>query len=71
MNLPSADELRARLKQRLGDARIAWGTLTDNQRLTDAGREQRLTGRIQARYAISCAEANRQAKRFMDKYNKF
>jgi uncharacterized protein YjbJ (UPF0337 family) len=66
--LPSSTELKGRWKQRIGAARIAWGRLTEDELLKIEGHEQKLSGLIQQRYAITRDEALRQVKAFFSKH---
>jgi uncharacterized protein YjbJ (UPF0337 family) len=66
--LPSSTELKGRWKQRIGAARIAWGKLTEDELLKVEGHEQKLSGLIQQRYAITRDEALRQVKAFFYKH---
>ena len=66
--LPSATELRGIWKQRIGAARIAWGRLTEDELLQIEGHEQKLSGLIQQRYAITRAEAVKQVKAFFSRH---
>lgn len=65
MSLPSADELKGKWKQQVGAAKIAWGKLTEDELLESEGREEKLTGLIQERYAITRDEADKQVKSFI------
>lgn len=67
MRLLSADEIKGRWKQRLGAAKIVWGRLTEDEWLALEGREQRLVGLAQERYAITCADADRAARSWLEK----
>ena len=62
--VPSVDELKGKWKQQVGAAKIMWGKLTDDELLKLEGQEDRLTGLVQERYAISRDEADRQVKSF-------
>lgn len=66
-SFPSADEVKAKWKQQVGNAKIIWGKLTEDELLKIEGHTERLTGLVQERYAISRAEAERQVKDFWDK----
>lgn len=67
MGLPSADELKGQWKQQVGAAKLAWGKLTEDELLQAEGREERLAGLIQERYAITRDEAEKQVKDFLGK----
>ena len=65
---PSSTELKGRWKQHIGAAKVAWGKLTEDELLTIEGHEQKLSGLIQQRYAITRDEARRQVKAFFSKH---
>ena len=67
MSLPSVDEIKGKWKQHVGAAKIAWGKLTEDEFLQLEGQEQKLTGLVQERYAITRDEADKQVKAFFDK----
>jgi uncharacterized protein YjbJ (UPF0337 family) len=66
--LPSSTELKGRWKQRIGAAKIAWGKLTEDELMQIEGHQQKLSGLIQQRYAISREEAVKQVKAFFSKH---
>jgi uncharacterized protein YjbJ (UPF0337 family) len=68
MNLPSVDELKGQWKQQVGNAKIAWGKLTEDELLKLEGHEQKLAGLVQERYAITRDEADKQVKAFFEKF---
>ncbi|HQS03942.1 MAG: general stress protein CsbD [Halothiobacillus sp. 24-54-40] len=63
------DQLKGQWKQQVGEAKIAWGKLTEDEFLQLEGQQDKLTGLIQERYAISRDEAHKQVQEFMDKHN--
>jgi uncharacterized protein YjbJ (UPF0337 family) len=63
----SVDEIKGKWKQQVGAAKIAWGKLTDDEILQTEGHEQKLTGLVQERYAITRDEAEKQVKDFVKK----
>jgi uncharacterized protein YjbJ (UPF0337 family) len=65
--MPSVDEMKGKWKQHVGAAKIAWGKLTEDELLKFEGRQDKLAGAIQERYAISREEADRQVKDFFAK----
>ena len=67
-SMPSADEIKGKWKQQVGAAKIAWGKLTDDELLKIEGHEQKLTGLVQERYAITRDEADKQVKGFFDQH---
>ncbi|WP_336367187.1 CsbD family protein [Marinobacter sp. C2H3] len=68
MHTPSVDELKGKWKERVGAVKVAWGKLTEDEILASEGREEKLAGLIQQRYAITRDEAKKQVKAFMDKH---
>lgn len=68
MSLPSTDELKGKWKQQVGAAKIAWGKLTEDELLQSEGREEKLAGLVQERYAITRDEADKQVKDFVKKF---
>lgn len=69
MSLPSGDELKGKWKQQVGEAKIAWGKLTEDELLQSEGQEQKLVGLLQERYAITRDEADQKVKSFLKKFN--
>ncbi len=67
MGLPTADEMKGKWKQHVGAAKIAWGKLTDDELLKVEGREEKLVGLVQERYAITVEEAQKQVNKFFEK----
>jgi uncharacterized protein YjbJ (UPF0337 family) len=65
--LPSADEIKGKWKQHVGDVKVAWGKLTDDEILESEGHNQKLAGLVQERYAITREEAEKQVNGFLDK----
>ncbi len=68
MSMPSTDEIKGKWKQQIGAAKIAWGKLTEDELLESEGHEQKLTGLVQERYAVTRDEADRQIKSFFEKH---
>lgn len=66
MNMPSSDEIKGKWKQQMGAAKIAWGKLTDDELLQAEGHQQKLTGLVQERYAITRDEAEQQVTKFFE-----
>ena len=56
------DQIEGKWKQFTGSARERWGKLTDDDWQRVAGKKDQLIGRIQERYRIAKAEAERQAE---------
>jgi len=67
MSLPGKDEMQGKWKQQVGAAKIAWGKLTEDELLKLEGHQQKLTGLVQERYAITRDEAEKQVRNFFDK----
>jgi uncharacterized protein YjbJ (UPF0337 family) len=55
------DEIAGKWKEMSGRAREKWGKLTDDDWQTVQGKKDQLVGRIQQRYGIAKAEAEKQA----------
>ena len=55
------DRIEGKWKQFLGSGRERWSKLTDDDWQTIAGKKDQLVGRIQERYGITKAEAEKQA----------
>ncbi len=67
MNMPSVNQVKGAWKQHVGAAKIAWGKLTEDELLKLEGHQQKLTGLVQERYAITRDEADKQVKNFFEK----
>ena len=67
-SIPATDQLFGKWRQQIGAARIAWDKLTEDELLKSEGREQKLAGLVQQRYAVTRDEADRQIKSFFQKY---
>ncbi|MEQ8861657.1 MAG: CsbD family protein [Pseudomonadales bacterium] len=67
--VPSVDEIKGKWKQHVGAAKLAWGKLTEDELLKAEGRQDKLAGAIEERYAITRDEADRQVKRFFETLN--
>lgn len=68
MSMPSVEQVKGVWKQQVGAAKAAWGKLTDDELLKLEGHEQKLTGLIQERYAITRDAAEKQVKDFFNKH---
>jgi len=66
-SFPNMDQLKAKWKQQVGNAKIAWGKLTEDELLESEGHVERLAGLVQERYAISRIDAQRQVHAFLQK----
>ncbi len=67
MSMFSADEMKGKWKQQVGKAKLAWGKLTEDELLAAEGRQEKLAGLVQERYAITREEAEKQVKEFFSK----
>jgi uncharacterized protein YjbJ (UPF0337 family) len=67
MNSPIAEQVKGKWKQHVGDAKILWGKLTEDELLKSEGHEQKLAGLVQERYGLSVQEARRQVNAFLEK----
>jgi uncharacterized protein YjbJ (UPF0337 family) len=65
--MTSIDEMKGKWKQHVGAAKVAWGELTEDELLKAEGRQDKLVGLVQERYAITRDEADKQVKRFFQK----
>lgn len=59
------DQVEGKWKQLTGSARAKWGKLTDDDLDVVEGNRQKLAGKIQERYGIEKAEAERQIDEWM------
>jgi uncharacterized protein YjbJ (UPF0337 family) len=55
------DQIEGKWMWFMGSARERWGKLTNNDWETIAGKKDQLIGRIQERYGVARAEAEKQA----------
>jgi uncharacterized protein YjbJ (UPF0337 family) len=55
------DQIEGKWKQFTGSARERWGKLTDDDMQTLTGQKDHLVGKIQERYGIAKADAEKQA----------
>ena len=55
------DQIEGKWKRFTGSARERWANLTDNDWEAIAGKKDQLVGRIQERYGVAKAEAEKQA----------
>ena len=55
------DQIEGKWKQFTGSARERWGNLTDDDIQTLTGQKDHLVGKIQERYGVTKAEAEKQA----------
>lgn len=66
MSFFNQEEMKSRWQQQVRGARIAWTKLTEDELLESEGRQDRLIGLLQERYAVSCEEASRRVRNFME-----
>jgi len=66
----SADALAGKWKQQVGNAKILWGKLTDDELLKTEGHIQHLTGLVQERYAVTRDAAEKQVNDFFAQFKK-
>lgn len=63
MSQPSSwDKIAGNWKQLMGEARLQWGKLTDDQWQQIAGNRDKLIGKIQETYGITREAASRQVE---------
>lgn len=63
---PMADRLEGKWDQYIGQAKVTWGKLTDDEILKSEGKMQKLAGLVEQRYAITREKADAQVKKFLD-----
>jgi len=66
----NVDALAGKWKQQVGNAKILWGKLTDDELLKTEGRIQHLTGLVQERYAVTREAAEKQVQDFFVQFKK-
>ena len=64
------DQIRGNWKQLKGSARKAWGDLTDDDLDKIEGERERLVGKIQERYGVAKAEAERRVDTWVTSVDK-
>ena len=64
------DQIRGNWKQIKGSARKAWGDLTDDDLDKIEGERERLVGKIQERYGVAKAEAERRVDAWVSSVDK-
>lgn len=67
MSLFSVEETKGKWKQQVGKAKLVWGKLTEDELLASEGRQEKLAGLVQERYAVTRDEAEKQVKEFFSK----
>lgn len=68
MRTQTHEQTKGKWKQHVGEAKVAWSKLTEDEILASEGREEELTGLVQKRYAIPRDEAKKQVKKFLDRH---
>lgn len=68
MKIATVTKLKGQWKQQVGDAKIAWSKLTEDELLNIEGHAEKLVGLVQERYAIARDTAEKQVKTFFDKH---
>lgn len=68
MSFLSTFGVKSKWKQHVGDAKLAWGKLTEDELLKAEGRQEKLAGLVQERYGLARDEADRQVKEFLAKH---
>ena len=66
-SMPNMGAIKGQWMQRMGEAKAAWGKLTDDELMQAEGDAEKLTGLIQERYAINREEAESQVKALLEK----
>lgn len=66
-NSPLWNKLAGNWKQITGNVRERWGDLTDDEVMQINGEREKLAGKIQERYGITQAEANKQIDEWADR----
>ena len=57
-----------RWELQISAAKVAWNKLTETELIKSEGQEQKLSGLVKERYAVSHDEANKQVKAFLQKH---
>jgi uncharacterized protein YjbJ (UPF0337 family) len=66
-SMPNMGAIKGQWMQKMGEAKAAWGKLTDDELMQAEGDAEKLTGLIQERYAINREEAESQVKAVLEK----
>lgn len=61
----AAEKWKAEWQQQVGNAKVLWGKLTDDEILKTEGRADKLAGLVRERYALSQEAADAQVKKFL------
>jgi uncharacterized protein YjbJ (UPF0337 family) len=64
---PIWNQIQGNWKQLTGQAKTQWGKLTDDDLMQVNGNREQLAGKIQQRYGVTQAEANRQIDEWANK----
>jgi uncharacterized protein YjbJ (UPF0337 family) len=65
----NSDKVKGLWDEKIGDAKITWGKLTDNELKQTEGHFQKLSGLVQQRYGVAKEEAARQVNNFLEKHH--
>ncbi|MCK1789053.1 CsbD family protein [Pseudomonas violetae] len=65
MSMTSRDVFKGKWKQQVGAAKVAWGTLTEDELLQSEDHQQKLAGLLQDHYDIAREEAEKQVNDFI------
>lgn len=66
-SMPNLGVIKGQWMQKMGEAKAAWGRLTDDELMQAEGDAEKLTGLVQERYAINREEAESQVKALLEK----
>ena len=61
------DQVEGKWKQMKGEAKVAWGKLTDDELDQAEGNAEKLAGLVQEKYGKTREEAEKEVNRFLNK----
>jgi uncharacterized protein YjbJ (UPF0337 family) len=64
---PIWNQIQGSWKQLVGQAKTQWGKLTDDDLMQINGDREKMVGKLQQRYGVTQAEANRQVDEWANK----